>query len=444
MATTYQNKFNSFLRQTVTRWHLDVFWRWWMRELTNIVPTRLLEIYWRRKQLPVTQFKEGQLIVSLPKLERWQTFATIDLDESDIASLAVKVKHELVKLPRQDEHGTPLALSLNKESYLYKSLRLPLAVEENLRQTLAFEMDRLTPFKADQVYFDYRVVKREIAAKQLHCDLVVALQATVDPIRQKLESWGAKVHAIHADLALPSANQFNLISLPRQTSRWMRWQVLLPVACLAGLIVFAVGLPIWQKREYAISLHPLVAQAKQAADATVALQQQLEKAQAEYNFLLNKKHAYPSTLQVVNEVAKLLPDDTWLRQLELKAEVKVDLKTSSKIRELQIQGEAGAGTQPSKIIELIEASSLLRQASFKAGLVKGQAGAGENFHIAAEVKPSPPINLAAAAAEAITEPIKDTPSATSPNLIPAEKNSEPVKSNSKALEQDMPALKTKS
>ena len=50
---------------------------------------------------------------------------------------------------------------------LVRRVTMPAATEENLRQVLGFEMDRLTPFRADDVYFDYRVVSRDAAAGQL-------------------------------------------------------------------------------------------------------------------------------------------------------------------------------------------------------------------------------------------------------------------------------------
>ena len=39
-----------------------------------------------------------------------------------------------------------------ESSTLTRNLSLPAAAEDNLRQVLGFEMDRQTPFKADQVH----------------------------------------------------------------------------------------------------------------------------------------------------------------------------------------------------------------------------------------------------------------------------------------------------
>src|SRR5262249_28882279 len=64
---------------------------------------------------------------------------------------------------------------------LRRDLPLPAAAEDKLRQVLSFEMDRQTPFKADQVYFDYRIATRDAAAKNLAVNLTVAPRAQLDP-----------------------------------------------------------------------------------------------------------------------------------------------------------------------------------------------------------------------------------------------------------------------
>ena len=51
-------------------------------------------------------------------------------------------------------------LCLPADKVLTRTLTLPLATEENLREVLAFQMDRQTPFTVEQVYYDYGVVAR--------------------------------------------------------------------------------------------------------------------------------------------------------------------------------------------------------------------------------------------------------------------------------------------
>jgi hypothetical protein len=62
------------------------------------------------------------------------------------------------------------------------------------------------------------------------------------------------------------------------------------LALLAGA---ALALPLYQKRAQVIELQPQVMIAAQQAQAADALHQQLERAQSEYNFLLQNTPRRP-------------------------------------------------------------------------------------------------------------------------------------------------------
>jgi general secretion pathway protein L len=144
----------------------------------------------------------------------------------------------------------------------------------------------------------------------------------------------------------------------------------------------ALVLPVYQKRAQVIELQPQVNVAAQQAQAADSLHQQLERAQNEYNFLLQKRYAAPTSLQLLNEVTRILPDDTWLQNFEL--------RTTSKGKELQLQGETGVA---GKMIELFEQSPLVSGASFKSPVTQAPGSQGSRFHIGMDVKdvapPSP-------------------------------------------------------
>ncbi len=63
-----------------------------------------------------------------------------------------------ITVASRPEDVSEVVLCLPKDKALTRALTLPLAAEENLREVLAFEMNRQTPFRADQVYYDYMVV----------------------------------------------------------------------------------------------------------------------------------------------------------------------------------------------------------------------------------------------------------------------------------------------
>ena len=141
--------------------------------------------------------------------------------------------------------------------------------------------------------------------------------------------------------------------------------------------------PLVQKREYAIALNKQAEEARVQALAADAVRTQLERAQGEYNFVLAKKYAYPGTVQLLDGVTRVLPDDTWVTQLEMRT----SLRGKETQRDLVLRGEsANAG----KLIGLLEDSKLVEQAALRSSTTKIQPGPGEIFDLGAQVKKLPP------------------------------------------------------
>ena len=84
---------------------------------------------------------------------------------------------------------------------LRKALDLPLAAEDDLDQLLRFEMDRLTPFRAEDVVFAQRVLERDPERQRMTVELQVAPRAVVE---QALAMAAAcKVRPTRVELARP-------------------------------------------------------------------------------------------------------------------------------------------------------------------------------------------------------------------------------------------------
>src|SRR5258708_16277934 len=125
---------------------------------------------------------------------------------------------------------------------------------------------------------------------------------------------------------------------------------------VAPVALAGIAIPVWQKRDYAISLNTLAGEARTQAAVSEALRAELETKVGDYNFALEKKYAYPSAFRVVDEVSRVLPDDTWLTQFEMKSIAKGKVMQ----RELLVRGEtANAG----RLVQLVEESGLFPQAA---------------------------------------------------------------------------------
>jgi len=313
-------------------------------------------------------------------------------------------------LQRAGETRDRVRVRLARGEALVRRVAMPMATEENLRQVIAFEMDRLTPFRAEEVYFDYRVVSRDAAAGRLSVAIAVARREFVDALLGRLRGLGANVQGLSVQEDPAGAAQ-PLDLLPseqrgeRETSRDRIVQRSL-VGAVVVLLLFALGIPLWRKRETVVMLLPLVEKARVQAEATSRLSAELERQVNDYNFLLAKKYGSWPVLAYVEEISRLLPDNTWVQVLEV--------RTTGKTREVQITGETASS---SKLIEILEQSKLLQNATPRGTVSRGSTPNSERFMIAAEARPRPlpdasPVIAAGAAPEAQPQPRPPAPTAT--------------------------------
>ena len=374
------------LRDAGNRAGLPRFWRWWIGELAPLLPSASRIAFQRRFVRPVIEFTDGEAVFWRPEFGVGPTRLVIAEKVSligDAAAVLAAGRAAVARLAADASGGLAapkVVIALGPGQVLRKELTLPAAVEENLAQTLAYDLDRHTPFRPEQLYFDAVVVSRDAAKKTLRVDWAAALRNIVDDARRQVEAWGAVPRAVVPGPPVTTA-KLNLIpdgARPRPLE-WRRWQMWAPAAAVATIALAAVIVPLAQKRQYAIELNALSAEAGQQAKAADAVRQQLEVMQNDYNYVLAKKYSYPSLVQVLDEITRTLPDDTWLTQFEL--------KTTGRGKELQrdlyLRGESG---NAGKLIALLEDTKLVEQAAPRSPTTKIQGASGEIFDVGARLR----------------------------------------------------------
>ena len=358
---------------TLTRFHqlsngLREFFRWWQGELYTLVPERLREFTRLERQQWILEFKGEKIHAYCPgKHGQPASVYRFNLEEdSEQRSLA------LLQLEDKDPERSEIVLRLPAKRTLSKVVTLPLAVEENLRQVLGFEMDQQTPFKAEQVYYDFQVLKKNPATQQLSVRLTVVPRRFLDEILERLSTQGIKPDIVDVADTSAAPTAINLLPSEHRQSRKPTLQrlnlVLVGLACL--LFIASLVLPLWRKAQLEEQLQAEIAIVQKEAQSVSALRKQLDELKSQAHFLAQAKATSPVVIQVLDELTRLLPDGTWLYQFEVNG------------KEVVMQGESPAS---SAIIGLIEASPLFRNVTYRSPVTQNRTTGAERFNLAAEV-----------------------------------------------------------
>jgi general secretion pathway protein L len=346
------------------------FFRWWAGELRACLPSRVRRIFFATRNRLSFDISDRWVIVSETNGAGEREIGRFPRDEGEENRAADRVRHLLDTL---DARRRDIVVRLPPSAALRRKIELPVAAEENLREVVAFDMERQTPFSADQVYFDVRVVRRWAERQRILAELVLVPKTLADPAISLLASWSVIPHYIE----LPAADRHShLVALSAQlgaapAARGIR-RVSWAMGALATLLIGAIAaIPIARQYRLLEDLNAQVAQAKKEAEAARKMQEQIDNLAALDHFLVERKEARPVRLAVLDEISRILPDDTWLFRLRLTGD------------EVQTFGYSGGA---SNLIGPIEESSLFRNPQFLAPLMRDQRVEAERFHIAFQLE----------------------------------------------------------
>jgi general secretion pathway protein L len=124
------------------------------------------------------------------------------------------------------------------------------------------------------------------------------------------------------------------------------------------------------------------AEVRAAATTAAGLQQQIDKHSAQSRYLFAYKAERPASVELLEELSRRLPDDTWLFRLEVR-DGKVHLQ--------------GTSTRASSLIAELEGSAFFQGARFASPVTQDGASGRERFHLSASVVERPAVDEAAGA-----------------------------------------------
>jgi len=272
-------------------------------------------------------------------------------------------------------NGGEVWLALPRDKVLRRTVELPAAAAENLREVLGFEMDRHTPFKAGEVYFDYRVVERDAAKKRLRVDLVVVPRALADEARRLSESWGVAPDRIGvAEAGHAPRGDVDLLPATAAPSRGgILWRVNLTLALLlVALGAAALYLPYRNSQARLAATELALDEVRAGALEANALQERVTAALARTRLLTDRKIKRASATAVLAEVTRLLPDHTWVLKFAL--------------RDDQVT-VAGYSAKPASLIAILEASPMFAEVRFSSPVTLDQRVGLERFNLSAVLAP---------------------------------------------------------
>ena len=339
------------------------FLRWWRDELIDGLPE-----LWRARLRTETErlfvASDGDEVTVRDNAgEILGTFR-----ESEEPAISAQVVQGI--LGNLEEDHPEIYFLMDEARVLQRTLTLPAAAEDNLRQVMHYEMDRYTPFKADQVHFDCELVERLGGGTRLRVNLLVARRAEVEAAVRFCRERSLELHGIDVIGADGERRGVNLLPpelRAHKDRRQLKWNL-----ALAGLFVILLYGVMWQSvasREEALEAYRMkLDRLRGDAAEVVELREELEESAEAARFLGDQKRRRTAVTGLLAELTRQLPENTWLQRLQVNEET------------VQISGQT---PETAQLVALLEKSECLRSPNIKGAVTPDPQSGKERFTIEA-------------------------------------------------------------
>jgi general secretion pathway protein L len=345
---------------------LPGFFAWWRGELGFLLPASWRALFAGGAQWHLLERQSHGW--SLRRDGQATVLAEVD-DEQAVEIQLATLRQAMAQVDREDLR---VALCLPASDVLCRQLHLPLAARDNVRQVAAYEMDRQTPFRVEQVRYGVRETTTRASAGKFVAYLAVVPRTQLDPLLARLHDLGMGIDAV--DVA-EGNGRLGVDLLPsehatRRANPRQRLNLILAAATVA-LVLIGMGTWIHNRQAALEAMQADVENMRGDAQRVAALRQRLSDSAGAAGFLAQRKSAAVPVLAVLEELTRRLPDDTWLERL-----------TVDNTGQLGFQGQS---PQAARLVDTLKGTTLFGEPSFQGTIQTDPTSGKERFYMVAKV-----------------------------------------------------------
>lgn len=353
----------------------SLFFSWWLSELAGLLPRGLRFSFTTSQPGFILTFKGDEIVLNKrtgrrgeEELGRMAISGAVDRSSSE-AAVAFS------SLAERRHRKWPITVRLASHLGLRKLVDLPLAAKDDLSQLLLFELDRLTPFKADDVCFAWHVESADTKTGRMKVMLEMAPKTTVSQVVDLAKARGRDVDRVELDSESDDRKPLDLLPGAHHDKPSGGWLNRLLRLTTFILLIVALALPLQKQRSAVGALEAEVATVRAKAEESLAIREQLAFMSGEAGFLADARNNRPTMTELMAELTRLLPDDSHIVQLRIN-EDSIDL--------------SGLADKASGLVAILDQSPMLGSPKFKSPVTRHQQSGKERFQISVELTAADP------------------------------------------------------
>jgi general secretion pathway protein L len=346
--------------------------RWWLDELLHLIPSRVRQVLSADPITVQILLHDNGTDVQQVRVKGLSKVEHVHLkelgDRRSALAWVAKRRRRFGSLMRVD-------VALPASLCLIRHRKVPLAAVERIRDVLALEIERATPFAMEDVRQAWQAIGPapfdDASVQVMH---VIAKRRLIDPLLAESHSMCVPISAVDVVDANGDRMGFNLLSrgeAPLSLTGRLRWAIGI-AATLLVLVAAATAVVALQRQDQALARLDVESNAARKEAQAVRKRMQDADSLAERIGMLRLRRA--ESVRVIalwEEVTRLLPDTAWLTNLRVENDI------------LWIDGYARSA---SELVAVIARSPMFSGVALSAPVVREEPRASERFQIRVKIE----------------------------------------------------------
>ena len=340
---------------------LAEFFTWWRQHMLELVPEALRRGTGPESNALVVDATTPDIITLYRRRSGVEArLSQLRLDEPGMLNLRATLNGR--------SGGEALLLRLPGSTVLERQVTLPLPAESDIERVLTYDMERLTPFTAEEVYWAYAVESRDRARARLQLRLTFIPRAPVQDLIDTLADCGGRPSLIEADPgSRPCIIRLQHVSA---TGKIARMSPRAAAAALAALGVMAVVSPfLKQSLELSAAQSAIDGLAPRIALVNT-LRNRIAGAGAGGDAVTSETKRLGDMMEALAAITEILPDDSYLTEFTMRE------------RKMTLSGQSASAP---KLISALSDDPRIRNPAFTAPVTKDPTNRFDVFAIRADL-----------------------------------------------------------
>ncbi|MCE0742846.1 PilN domain-containing protein [Acetobacter sicerae] len=272
----------------------------------------------------------------------------------------------VLKAQKRGRQSASVLVCVPPQNMLATEISLPHAAETDLHSIMTFEIERITPFSPQELFWSLKIIKKLTEAGKILVTLTYVPKRKIASLVEALEQHGVQVRALVA-----SQDQNSV-----RPEDWLRVDMLRPKQkrvpvvslCVAGCLFVLLGGLFWQQYHELSVTNKAISTLQPIVKKVQAVRSHYEELVSGPENLRRQIAGNHATAQTLRQLSEQIPDDTYLTALTIQGQ------------HLEIQGISHSAA---RLLETLDRGGMLKDPVFDGPIVRSPDNAQDMFTLQA-------------------------------------------------------------